>query len=273
MNINDPKFTPQINEQLQSFLPEHTSDELELLRENCQADPEHVVMPAIQVCPELKYCIVDGHNQFSIRKKLGLAIRYVEVSIPGGIPAALAYMLRIQLGRRNLPASQRAFFVANATKRNSHGGDRKTDQETVPSLENLAKAAGVGITTLKAAAKVVDGAATPVADAVQNGAFTVHDAANVVGLPGHVQVELAEQAKATGQTLTKTKRISEARSRSGQEIVSTKVRKEALAVLGQLWRLLGKLGIQKYCEDHLEAVEEVIKNCDKLIEEENKVPF
>jgi hypothetical protein len=276
MNINDPDFKPRIDEELRVFLPELTSDELELLTQNCKNDPQHELLPPVQVCPEMMYAIIDGHHQYAIRKKLKLAIRYVEVSMPGGIPDAVAYMVQLQLGRRNLSPSQRSSILAKAARHYSYGGDRKSSNQATAggkTLDEMAAMAGVSKRTQSAATKVVDNGAAPVAEGVIAGKFTVSDAANVVELPKEVQEEIVEQATANGQTLTKTKRTLEARSRSGQEIVNSRVRKETLATLGHLWRLLRKLGIQAECEDHMEAVEDLIRNAAALVEEKNKVPF
>jgi hypothetical protein len=270
MNIDDPKFTPQINEELQSFLPEHKSDELEQLEENCKSDPDHELMPPIQIWAA-DNSIIDGHHQFKIRRKLGLAIKYVELSFQT-IEDVMIYMTRIQFGRRNLNPSQRALLVAKA-RRYAPGRPSSNAQAVGKSLDELAAMAGVSKRSLGTASKVEAAGADSVVNGVLNGNFAVSDAANVVELPKADQEQIVEQAKATGQTLTKTKRISEARSRSGQEIVNSRVRKETLAIIGKLWRTLRKLGIQAECEAHMEAIEALIRNAGELVEEKNKVPF
>jgi hypothetical protein len=66
--------------------------------------------------------------------------------------------------------------------------------------------------------------------------------------------------------LSKATTINSAARRSGTEVVSTKLRKEALAALGALYRALMKIGISDRHEDILASIEEDIKTCDSPAE-------
>lgn len=124
-----------------------------------------------------------------------------------------------------------------------------------------------------AAAKVEDNGAAAVVKGVVNGKFAVSDAANVVELPKEVQETIAEQALANGATLTETKRLREGPSRSGKEILPTKLRKEAIAAFGKLTRALDRLGLDNQCGEHLDAILAAIESCEDVIADTVKAPF
>jgi hypothetical protein len=197
----------KIDPEFQHLLPPHTPEELEQLKENCKADPWHEIMPPVQIWENGGGIVLDGHNQLRIREELGLGVKKAFLDFKSR-EEALQYAISVQLGRRNLDASQRAILYARYP-RFAHGGDRRSgDQPANLPLEQLAKTAGVSERTMRSAAKVADLGIQSIVDGVRTGTFSASDAAKVITLPEKVQKDLVEAAKQMGTTLSQARRIS-----------------------------------------------------------------
>src|SRR5262249_32159254 len=102
--------------------------------------------------------------------------------------AAMEHAINIQLGRRNINASQRAIAAAKLPHY-SHGGNRRADVQaailplenksaTVPyTTEQLAKKASVSERTMRDALKVQDEGGPNLSDAVRTGQLSASAAA------------------------------------------------------------------------------------------------
>ncbi len=235
--------------------PEHTVDELAQLEANCLADPDHERMPPIILWKNHKNTVVDGHHQLAIREKHRLKIRYASLEFETR-DHAKAFAAGAQLGRRNLTESQVAIAIAEVyrLRRYAHGGNRKNGQAVSVPLEKLAETAGISEKTMRSAANVVDKAATPIVEGVKAGDFSVSDATTILDRPKKQQTKIAAKAKREGKTLDKAatefepakldrQPLSEKPKRSGQPVVSTKDRKDALQTHAKLCRALSKMGI------------------------------
>jgi hypothetical protein len=247
----------KIDPEFQNLLPPHTPEELEQLTENCKADPWHEIMPPVQIWENGGGIVLDGHNQLRIRNELQLSVKKALLDFDTR-EEALQYSISVQLGRRNLDASQRAILYARYP-RFAHGGDRKSgDQDANLHLDALAKAAGVSERTMQAAAKVADRGAACVIEGVRAGAFSASDAAKVVELPREVQSELVESANRNGTTLSQARRISGGIAfnpaeleqiptrkppKNGSSVVPGKAKVQALEHVSALCRALKKLDL------------------------------
>ena len=133
MDLNDLKIDPEFEEKI----PPLTEDEFLLLEQNIVADGE-VLDPLII----WNNTILDGHNRYRILKK------HPEIpfkTFPKEFPdkyAAIAWICRNQLGRRNLTPEQKRYLIGKQyeAEKASHGGhyverDSETGQFTV-SLQN-----------------------------------------------------------------------------------------------------------------------------------------
>ena len=133
MNLKDLKIDPEFEEKI----PPLTEDEFLLLEQNIVADGE-VLDPLII----WNNTILDGHNRYRILKK------HPEIpfkTFPKEFPdkyAAIAWICRNQLGRRNLTPEQKRYLIGKQyeAEKASHGGhyverDSETGQFTV-SLQN-----------------------------------------------------------------------------------------------------------------------------------------
>lgn len=247
------------------LLPPLSEAEQATLAENCKRDPKHQTMPPVVVWKNHKHTIIDGHNQYRIRSALKLSIKYAEV-IFATRDEAMKYALDIQFGRRNLDASQKAIAYAKLP-RNTHGGDRSSDDDFQGAnlhLEKMAENAGVSVRTMKHAGKVVDNSAASVIAAVEEGTVKVSDAAAIADLSKREQVAaLAAVKKGTAKTLraaatdfdpTKLKA-----SANGKQKRNPNDRKLALDLLGKLIRTLDRLGLSPDLDRELRAINTAIR--------------
>lgn len=111
----DPEFESQI--------PPLTEEEFQQLEENILADG--VVLQSIIVWDGV---IIDGHNRWRIIKKHPfLKYTVYEMSFPDRY-AAIIWICKNQLGRRNLTPEQKKYLIGIQYKseKASHGGDRKS---------------------------------------------------------------------------------------------------------------------------------------------------
>lgn len=191
------------------------SEVLAILEQNNLDDPKHERLPPVQLWTngEKPNIVIDGHHTYRIRTKHNLKIRYVKLEFSDRLEA-LRYAKGIQVGRRNLTDSQRAFEVAEWHEKQRQPAGRpcapksqnteKTSPKNVEAtatLDSLAKAARVSKRTMSDATKVVDKGAKEVKQSVRAGQHSVSDAAAVVGLTKRQQARLAAQAAKEKSTL------------------------------------------------------------------------
>ena len=138
MDLKDLKIDPEFEEKI----PPLTEDEFSLLEQNIVADGE-VLDPLII----WNNTILDGHNRYRILKK------HPEIpfkTFPKEFPdkyAAIAWICRNQLGRRNLTPEQKRYLVGKQYKaeKASHGaeggfrGNQYTEVLVSPQNEDLPK--------------------------------------------------------------------------------------------------------------------------------------
>jgi hypothetical protein len=153
--------TPTIAPDFDGLLPKHTAEELRQLEANILADPDHERFPPIIVWANQKNIILDGHNQFRLRTKHRLKIRFAKIDFDSR-DEALAYSMQVQLGRRNLDASAMAMILSKLPK----GTDKSAgDQLTTATREQLAQEHGISRATMQRADRVREQAAPAVVKA------------------------------------------------------------------------------------------------------------
>ena len=81
--------------------------------------------------------ILDGRNRFKIAKKLKLKFPTRTLGEKQGDEAAIRFVIREQIGRRNLSEAQRAAFVAEVSQLKLGLGETKTGQKPPESLEGV----------------------------------------------------------------------------------------------------------------------------------------
>ena len=126
--------------------------------------------------------IVDGHNRYEICKRRKRAFRVKEMSFDND-EAAVAWIIRNQVGRRNLTAMQRAelalklkdAIAAEAKKRQGARNDlkknipQKSAGSSKETRDELAKMAGVSHDTIAKVEKIIAGAEPEVVEATRKG--------------------------------------------------------------------------------------------------------
>ena len=168
-NFNEPNILPE----LASFIPPLTEKEREILEADILAngcrEPITVVHPG--------GVIIDGHNRFEICKKHGIpyeenVIEFSEMENPSGSSdmegAVQLWMLRNQLGRRNLSTKDRKLLIGRLyqLERKAHGAPkgnanaaRKQSGQNDPFESTAAKIGeefGVSESTVKRAGKLAE---------------------------------------------------------------------------------------------------------------------
>ena len=159
MNLNiDPEFRDKI--------PPLSQDEFSKLEENILADGE--VREPLVVWDGT---IIDGHHRWKIiQKHPEIPYKVKRMDFPDKY-AAIIWMCRNQVGRRNITPEQRTVLIGEAYKAQklSRGGDRGNQHTKVASAQNehlpphrrtaskIAEQFGVGKETVKRAEKFLDG--------------------------------------------------------------------------------------------------------------------
>lgn len=189
----------------QHLLPEQSPEELELLEKNVAADKRHEVFPPILIWGNHHNTLVDGHHQHKFRVKHGCQIKYAKRNFESRAEAML-FAFHIQLGRRNLSASQRAMIVAklpNARAGRPANSGEKGENSPI-TISAAAKVAGVNVETMKQAVSVEKNASPEVKRAVADGKVSVSDAASVATKPKPEQRQALKQVESgKAKTLAK----------------------------------------------------------------------
>ena len=154
--------------------------------------------------------IVDGHNRYKICRTHKIPYRTEQREFTSRDEVIL-WMLRNQLGRRNLNDFQRVEMVrkceeaikAQAKKRQLSGLVQNNDSVQVKfperrtsskqSRDELGAMAGVSGKTYNRAVAVIDNAPTSVIDATRNKELSINAAYEVTKLPEEKQIEIAER--------------------------------------------------------------------------------
>jgi DNA N-6-adenine-methyltransferase (Dam) len=124
-------MAPQIHPDLASLIPPLTPEESAQLEANLLA--EGCLDPLILWQEE--QILLDGHNRLAICERHGLPYRTQEVSLPD-LDAAKTWLIRHQVGRRNLAPHQLAYFRGSLYLRQKQQGHR-TDLTSAQSEQKL----------------------------------------------------------------------------------------------------------------------------------------
>lgn len=174
---------------------EYTQLEQNLLRDGCR--------DALSMWHEV---LLDGHNRYEICSRHGIPFRTVQIEGLATLEDALLWVVRNQLGRRNLtdfvraelalkskealaaialanyeaslakPGQQVGADVSQARPNSDAPMKMRTDEE-------VAKLAGVGRDTIRKVEKIQQDAVPAVVEAARSGAVSINAAAKVAALP------------------------------------------------------------------------------------------
>lgn len=201
----------KILDELKNWFPVQTSDELENLEESLVE--EGCRDPIVIWNRDVDIVIIDGMTRYPICEKHGIEFSTIEKQFDN-IEQVKAWMCRNQLGRRNLSASQKAYFATrdlwdeekeiSQNAKIESGGDRKSEDykksmvatrpqpiESTVSVgktrDRVAKIADVGSKTVQRAKNVIDRGSQKLNDAVKDGYIEVYPANDLSNLPKEVQ--------------------------------------------------------------------------------------
>ena len=164
--------------------------------------------------------ILDGMTRFNICEKHDMNTPLKPMELPDR-HAAICWILRNQLGRRNLTDAQRTLAMGRLfnEQKNGHGGDHKSQKPLenkdgskyqsdtlIDTAAKIAKEEGVGVATVKRAGKAADAVDTlaakapAVAKAIEAGTIPLSSAAALADAP---KADLKKLEKNTGPELRK----------------------------------------------------------------------
>lgn len=150
-----------VREDFKALIPPLTPEELDQLEANVLK--EGIRDPLIIWPVDQHFVLVDGHNRFSICQKHNLDFPFKKVDFKDDDDVR-AWMIKNQLGRRNLTPSQQSYFRGlRYLKEKSQGKrtDLTSDQNDLKSYEStaaeLAKEYGVSEATIKRDAEFAAG--------------------------------------------------------------------------------------------------------------------
>ena len=166
---NNDGFT--IDDEFKNLLPPLNSEDFDQLEKNILTDG---CRDALVVWSEAK-TLIDGHNRFTICTKHHLPYRVDEKSFSNR-NEAIAWMLINQRSRRNLNRFQWGEIVLKLkptieeeAKQNQRAGVRLKSDKPVKTFNELAKLAGMGHSTLRQVAFILDNADTETIDRLRSG--------------------------------------------------------------------------------------------------------
>ena len=180
----------RIDEELRALIDPLSDDELDQLEANVLA--EGIRDPV--VVWDQENILLDGHHRVALSEKHGLEYDVSLVSLPDRRAAKL-WMIRNQLGRRNLTREQESYFrgrLYNELKQ-GHGGDRRSNRHNdglKSTADEVAESYGVTSRTVERDAKYTEAVdllekeGVPRQDLTgKSKRFTKKDAVEVASLP------------------------------------------------------------------------------------------
>ncbi len=163
------KFREEIKElvilsDLQSFIPPLTEEEKGLLIESIKSEG---IREPIDIWHDGENnIIVDGHNRYQIAQEFGISFKTKEHKFDS-IENVKEWMLKKQLGRRNLTDANRSYLIGLLynNRKESKGGDRRsnrridqsTDLLSKNTAEQIAEQTGMSIRSIKSAGEFAKG--------------------------------------------------------------------------------------------------------------------
>lgn len=176
MQINiDPEF--------KSLIPPLTAEEYDGLRDSILSEG---CRDALVLWGDV---LIDGHNRYEICTKHGIPFDTIQMDF-GNRDDALAWIIKNQFGRRNLPAYERARLalrlkpvIAERAKENlithtqsGYQGCQNSDKAVIDTKRELAKAAGVSHDTIAKVEKIEAKASPEIKAQLRSGEISINQA-------------------------------------------------------------------------------------------------
>jgi GH24 family phage-related lysozyme (muramidase) len=188
-----------IDREFEAMCPALLPDEYRLLEEGILADGcrDPIVV--------WKGVIIDGHNRYEICRKHNITFKIKTISLPDR-EAAVKWIARNQLGRRNLNEGQRATLAARMVTA-TVGRVNSANLQNCITTADAAELCNVSTRTVASAKKVIDHGSAALQQSVAAGEVAPSVAAKVAELPKAEQRKVV--AKGPAAVKAKAKEITE----------------------------------------------------------------
>ena len=173
----------KIDKEFKNLIPPLSAEEYAQLEQNCidYGIRDSLIITALP--GESDTVLIDGHNRFEIAQKNNLAYNIMRLDFPDR-EAVKEWIIKNQLGRRNIPAYVRAELAlklkpvieAQAKKRMSEGakGTQISAEAKGETRDKLAQAAGVSHDTIHKVEKIQLKAPEEVKQALRRGEMSIN---------------------------------------------------------------------------------------------------
>ena len=253
---------PVIDKEFEALIPKHSAEDAAALDETLKA--EGGARDKLVVWNE-ENILIEGHYRYRFCRLHGLEMEFTYKKFKNR-EEVKQWIIRNQLGRRNLTPSQAA-MLASQLVTTTHGGDRKSDQVRNSGLEKAAKTAGVSSELVSQALKVRREGIEEIAEAVMAGEVKVSDAASIADEPAPRQrraLKAVKSGKATtlksavhpGQATASAAANRLRRQSPNVREVETRgtIKRNAIKAYGVLIRALDTFGLQTKHREAMKAI-------------------
>lgn len=241
----------KFNKRFQNLCPKLTDEERKLLEESiiesggCR-DP---------ICVWGEY-VVDGHNRYDICRKRGFSFPVKKLHFKGEAEAE-AWIIKNQLGRRNLTPEQRTYLIGKRMELEKKpvgrpAGDKLPQNEGVSTADKIAAEEGVSRATVERAAEfsgAVDTLSSPVAEAIKSGEVkaTAAEVKALAELPKSEQKAAVKAVESGKAKSIKAALAPKPKSKPGRETdkAAQALFVKAFKLVGQVTRMLDKIAEQR----------------------------
>lgn len=193
------QYELKIDKELESLCPALSADELRLLEESIAADGcrDEIVLWANH-----DKTVIDGHNRYRICEKLGKTFKTMSLAFDSKDEVKL-WMLRNQMGRRNLSDSQRAMMAARMVNLNPGDNQHTKEVMQICTTSDAANHAAVSPRTVASARKVIEQGTPELQKLVTDGEVAVSAAAEVSKKPKAEQKKIVAKGPAAVKAAAK----------------------------------------------------------------------
>lgn len=184
----------RIDKEFEALCPKLTEEELKLLTEQIEADG---CRDAIVTWANHDDTIIDGFNRYKICRKRGLGFKTKALTFASRAEV-INWIVKNQIGRRNLNETQRAALAARMVTTGGPGQPEKNSPNSANTSVSTAKAAeicNVGVTSVKDAKKVYEKGSPALQEAMKQGEVSVSSAATITELPKAEQTKAVKEGK------------------------------------------------------------------------------
>jgi hypothetical protein len=178
-SIMDSNVVLDMDQEFESLCPPLLPEEERLLEDSLKTDGCRE--PILAWSRGDRMILIDGHNRYRLCRKNGIGYDVQGIQFHTR-KDAIVWILRNQLGRRNLSESQRAILAARLVN-GTHGGDHKSDQVAnlqLGSLADVAEKCNVSKRSVSAARTVLKSGDKQLIAEVQAGKVSVSKAEKAV---------------------------------------------------------------------------------------------